>query len=677
MKKIKKILIVLVLLLGIIIILKLNNTYAKTGYITNNKLTYITIENGETLISGFEIGEKVSDILKNFSEEYSLKIKNNEGKDITSELEAKIGTGYKIEIYNSQETLEKIFTIVVYGDTNDDGEIGAVDALAIIKNKLWVTMFENKATEEAGRTNIETRSNNEIPKADDALLVIKHKLYETEYPIEQRIIKTTNEDYNAPKISNIQTNVDGLKITITATVSDTASSNAKEGISEISSIEYSINGENYQESNEFTVESPGNYTIYIKAVDKSENETIVTKNVIVSQYTLTIKHYLENIEDTNYTCVKTTNVGNIINNTTITLSNYKETIENGTYNYGSLTESVSGAENSKIETTNVKENITICLYYKRNTYNLTLVKGEGISNVTGQGRYKVGKVVPINATIGNYEGYDTTWINWTSDKQNLISDANITNQSSTITMPAGDITLTANGSKILKTYTITYNLNGGTGEIQNQTKTHGQSIKLSGVIPTRTEYGLHDAPIIYNFLGWSTNKDATGAMYEKNETYTENGDITLYAVWEREKNIITFSNTNVVISNYRHGGSYETSAIVPANCEINLEVQLNEIYTPDFIERFGDIRFNDPWVWCDLSNSNQETIDRFEIHLENSRSEYQITKRIETRDEECILWFSASAAGQYISDTCFGGNLAIIRVISITDLQTGAPYTVR
>ena len=75
-------------------------------------------------------------------------------------------------------------------------------------------------------------------------------------------------------------------------------------------------------------------------------------------------------------------------------------------------------------------------------------------------------------------------------------------------------------------YTITYDVNGGTNKPENQTKQEGISIKLSSVIPTRKGY---------KFLGWSTNKNATTATYAANATFSEDGNITLYAVWEKEK----------------------------------------------------------------------------------------------------------------------------------------------
>jgi len=72
-------------------------------------------------------------------------------------------------------------------------------------------------------------------------------------------------------------------------------------------------------------------------------------------------------------------------------------------------------------------------------------------------------------------------------------------------------------------YTISYNMNGGTGTIASQIKSHGENITLSSTIPTRTNY---------TFLGWSTSSTATSATYSAGGTFTTDADTTLYAVWK-------------------------------------------------------------------------------------------------------------------------------------------------
>lgn len=75
----------------------------------------------------------------------------------------------------------------------------------------------------------------------------------------------------------------------------------------------------------------------------------------------------------------------------------------------------------------------------------------------------------------------------------------------------------------INTWTVDYNANGGTGAPSAQTKTYGQTLKLSTTKPTRTNY---------NFKGWGTSSNATEVVYAAGGDYTTNAAITLYAVWE-------------------------------------------------------------------------------------------------------------------------------------------------
>ena len=74
-----------------------------------------------------------------------------------------------------------------------------------------------------------------------------------------------------------------------------------------------------------------------------------------------------------------------------------------------------------------------------------------------------------------------------------------------------------------KTYSVTYNANGGSGAPSSQTKRHGTVLTLSSTKPKRTGY---------TFLGWSTSSSATSAKYNAGGTFTSNASTTLYAVWE-------------------------------------------------------------------------------------------------------------------------------------------------
>lgn len=79
-----------------------------------------------------------------------------------------------------------------------------------------------------------------------------------------------------------------------------------------------------------------------------------------------------------------------------------------------------------------------------------------------------------------------------------------------------------------KTYTVSYNANGGTGAPAAQTKYYGENLILTTDEPTRTGY---------NFVNWYDGTD----YYSPGGVYTANSPATLYAQWNRKKYTITFN----------------------------------------------------------------------------------------------------------------------------------------
>ena len=96
-----------------------------------------------------------------------------------------------------------------------------------------------------------------------------------------------NIDNVAPKINSYNATVSKNVITATCTATDTASTGASSTTAGILRYEYSNGGTTYQTSNTFKVSKAGTYTIYMKAIDKAGNQTVVNKQVTVSSYTVT------------------------------------------------------------------------------------------------------------------------------------------------------------------------------------------------------------------------------------------------------------------------------------------------------------------------------------------------------------------------------------------------------
>lgn len=73
-------------------------------------------------------------------------------------------------------------------------------------------------------------------------------------------------------------------------------------------------------------------------------------------------------------------------------------------------------------------------------------------------------------------------------------------------------------------YTLSYDANGGYGAPSAQIVKKNTGFNLRTSKPSRTGY---------KFLGWSTNKNATYASYSPNQCVKIDGNITLYAIWQR------------------------------------------------------------------------------------------------------------------------------------------------
>ena len=108
----------------------------------------------------------------------------------------------------------------------------------------------------------------------------------------------------------------------------------------------------------------------------------------------------------------------------------------------------------------------------------------------------------------------------------------------------------------LKTYTITYDANGGTGGVATQTKCSDRTMILESSVPTREGY---------RFLGWSKEADTNHASYLPGDEWDANRDETLYAVWQDENAVPSELKIHVEASE-----RFVTSGQQPATDDLQL-----------------------------------------------------------------------------------------------------------
>ena len=165
--------------------------------------------------------------------------------------------------------------------------------------------------------------------------------------------------------------------------------------------------------------------------------------------------------------------------------------------------------------------------------------------------------------------------------------------------PTGSLTIDSNGtydvtdkaSAIVNVSvaTVTYNVNGGSGEIANATAIKGNTIDLNnGATIT--------PPTNFEFVGWNTSASATEAI---SNTYQVTGDVTLYAVYRRVSYTVTY-NVN--------GGS---GSIDPATVTVGQSVNLNDGsgLTPPSEKTFAGWATTDSAVEADVESPYTPTDD--------------------------------------------------------------------
>ena len=92
-----------------------------------------------------------------------------------------------------------------------------------------------------------------------------------------------------------------------------------------------------------------------------------------------------------------------------------------------------------------------------------------------------------------------------------------------------DLTLYAQWEKIIKYYTLSFNANGGNGSMNSIELEEGKNFTIPSNPFTRTDY---------EFIGWNTEQDGSGEMYDIDGSYYPadvygKSEVILYAQWEK------------------------------------------------------------------------------------------------------------------------------------------------
>ncbi|MBR2742689.1 MAG: InlB B-repeat-containing protein [Clostridia bacterium] len=174
----------------------------------------------------------------------------------------------------------------------------------------------------------------------------------------------------------------------------------------------------------------------------------------------------------------------------------------------------------------------------------------------------------------------------------------------TSTLVTGAATYYAHWTSV--SYTVKYNQNVDNGKIMDiadQTKTKDQDLKLSTVVPARNGY---------TFAGWATSAGGS-VTYKPGDTYKNNADVTLYAVWTKNAKSpekVTYNGHTYQIFDFTAEGSWKTWDEAKAYCEAQgghlaaITTSEEDLFLYDYIKKsgynsvyFGLTNTSGSWKW--------------------------------------------------------------------------------
>ena len=211
-------------------------------------------------------------------------------------------------------------------------------------------------------------------------------------------------------------------------------------------------------------------------------------------------------------------------------------------------------------------------------------------------------------------GYNFTGWNTKTDG----SGTNYTDkQSLTLSGETTSLTLYAQWQKNVTYAKVTFNSNGGTGNMAEQSFTVGVSQKLSVNTFTRSDY---------TFVGWNSSADGSGTNYSNEESLTLNDEtpLTLYAQWYQAEIASYFLIPNLDTLNL-----YKDSNTIVKEDLLGESVTLEECFD-QVADEDGNLYFSykneDEVIIAKYANANVSEIIRKDGYIYNVRLSYYDSK---------------------------------------------------
>lgn len=213
---------------------------------------------------------------------------------------------------------------------------------------------------------------------------------------------------------------------------------------------------------------------------------------------------------------------------------------------------------------------TIYAQWTLNTYTVSYNKGSyGTgSNVSDSKTH--GQNLTLRGAIFTRTGYTQTgWSTTDGGPKAYNLSATYSSNSSATLYPYWSI----------NSYTVTYNVNGGTGTFANQTKNYGDSFTIHSTKPTKGSASAGSYTVTYNangggavsaasatrttnytFSSWNTAQNGSGTSYAAGGTYSANASATLYAQYTSSVATAAVTLPTTTRSGYTLNGWYTAAS---------------------------------------------------------------------------------------------------------------------
>ena len=383
----------------------------------------------------------------------------------------------------------------------------------------------------------------------------------------------------------------------------------------------------------------------VKNWDIDSPTTLYAKWTANTNTAYKVYHYTKNVGASTYT--QNGDVDNLTGTTgvSLTLSNLKRTITGFTYSEGFAGTAATGTTkptSGAVTTTTILADGTrvISLYYSRDSYNVNLTAGTGISSTSGGGSKEYGANVSIDATVMN--GY--TWSKW---QQTSGGTQVSTTKNYSFTMPSSAQSYTAVAT--LNTYTITYDLDGGSHGSTHPDSYNVTSSNITLSNPTKTGYTFAGWTVTTAPTAWGSGSSSSGATDFIIATGTY-GNIELKATWTINSHTLTINykysnNTQAATTysqSYNYGASYSVASpsitgYTPSQATVSgtmpdSDVTVDVIYTINSYtitaksnSTYGRVSINNSGTWSALETASVEHGNSCTIHAQ-ANSGYKFSK---------------------------------------------------